>query len=1060
MTPTPNTTSNPAANLPLLSKDSPDIESLLILNPKVQDKANAVPSSVTKRNKHNWKRNDEKGCGATCGESKLKNDFRDIKHTTLSERGALKEAMRCLKCADAPCQKSCPTQLDIKSFITSISNKNYYGAARQILSDNPLGLTCGMICPTSDLCVGSCNLQASEEGAINIGGLQQYACDVFKQMNVRQIVSKEIRENRNVSHKEQIALIGCGPASISCASFLARLGYTDITIYEKRPYIGGLSSAEIPQFRLPYDVVDFEIQLARDIGVKIETNRPLSKDDLTLTKLKEQGAAAVFVGIGNPEPKIDPLFEGLTIENGFYTSKNYLPAVAAASKPGMCGCKRTPLPTMRGRVVVLGAGDTAMDCATSALRCGASRVTIAFRKGFTGIRAVPEEMEAAKEEKCEFLPFSAPRKINVKDGRIVSIEFNKTEQDDNGKWYEDEEQIVILKCDYVISAFGSTLKEDAVLSALQPCQLNKWGGIEVDPVTQQTSEKWVFAGGDVAGVAETTVESVNDGKIAAWNMHRYIQALHGNQVSETPELPKFFTPIDEVDISVDMCGVKFENPFGLASAPPTTSGPMCRRAFEQGWGFILTKTYGLDKDLVTNVSPRIVRGSTSGPLFGPNQGSFMNIELISEKSCEYWLQCIRELKRDHPTKIVVASIMCTYNKADWVELATKSEAAGADILELNLSCPHGMGEKGMGLACGQSPDIVKEICRWVRACVKIPFFPKMTPNITDVREIARAARDGGASGVTATNTVSSLMHMKVDGNAWPAIGTGKRTTYGGMSGSAIRPIAMKAVSSIANELDGFPIMATGGIESAETGLGFLLAGASVLQVCSAVQNQDFTVVEDYCTGLKALLYLSGAESLKDWDGQSPPVDKHQKGKPILIQGQKKLPFFGKFRDEREKLEAIKLSETNLLDTENYHFASRPDTQVSRVPTVEDVIGKALPRIGPYVTLDNQEQKVAIIDDDMCINCGKCYMTCNDSGYQAITFDAVTHQPHVTEDDCTGCTLCYSVCPIPECIQMVPRKGPWKAPKRGVKPTVEPGTPKVVKVDQRGRVILESTGGMQ
>ncbi|CAI5454598.1 unnamed protein product [Caenorhabditis angaria] len=1060
MTPTPNTAPGKQSQPVLLSKDSPDIESLLELNPKVKATANAIPSLVTKKNKLNWKRNAEKGCGAGCGESKLKNDWRDIKHTTLSERGALKEALRCLKCADAPCQKSCPTQLDIKSFITSISNKNYYGAARQILSDNPLGLTCGMICPTSDLCVGSCNLQASEEGAINIGGLQQYACDVFKKMNIRQIVSKEVRENRNASHAEQIALIGCGPASISCASFLARLGYTDVTIYEKREFIGGLSSAEIPQFRLPYDVVDFEIQLARDIGVRIETNRSLHKNDITLEKLKAKGAKAVFVGIGNPEPKVDKIFEGLSIENGFYTSKNYLPLVAQASKPGLCGCKTTPIPSLPGRVVVLGAGDTAMDCATSALRCGAKRVTIAFRKGFTGIRAVPEETEAAKEEKCEFLPFASPRSINVKEGRIVSITFARTDQDDEGNWVEDDEQVMVVKCDYVISAFGSTLKDNEVLQALQPCKLNKWGGIDVNSETQQTSEPWVFAGGDVAGVAETTVESVNDGKIAAWGIHKYLQSLHGNKVSDTPQLPKFYTPIDEVDISVEMCGVKFENPFGLASAPPTTSGPMCRRAFEQGWGFILTKTFGLDKDLVTNVSPRIVRGSTSGPLYGPNQTSFMNIELISEKSAAYWLQCIKELKRDHPTKIIVASIMCTYTKEDWVELAQKSEAAGADILELNLSCPHGMGEKGMGLACGQSPTIVTEICKWVRECVKIPFFPKMTPNITDVREIARAARDGGAWGVTATNTVSTLMHMKADGTSWPAVGIHKRTTYGGMSGSAIRPIAMKAVSSIANELDGFPIMATGGIESAETGLGFLMAGASVLQVCSAVQNQDFTVVEDYCTGLRALLYLSGAQSLAEWDGQSPPIEKHQKGKPVLVQGLKGKPFFGKYREDREKLESEKLQQPTSNTVSDYHFASRPDLQVSKVPTVEDVIGKALPRIGPYVTLDNKLQKVAVIDDDMCINCGKCYMTCNDSGYQAITFDAVTHQPHVTEDDCTGCTLCYSVCPIPECIQMVPRTGPWKAPKRGVQPSYEPGTPKVVKVDARGRVILESTGGMQ
>lgn len=168
----------------------------------------------------------------------LENDFFDIKHTTLSERGALREAARCLKCADAPCQKSCPTQLDIKSFITSISNKNYYGAAKAIFSDNPLGLTCGMVCPTSDLCVGGCNLHASEEGPINIGGLQQYATDVFKQMSIRQIVPKN-QPPLNDDQKK-IVLLGGGPASLSCATFLGRLGYKDIVVYEKRPYLGGL----------------------------------------------------------------------------------------------------------------------------------------------------------------------------------------------------------------------------------------------------------------------------------------------------------------------------------------------------------------------------------------------------------------------------------------------------------------------------------------------------------------------------------------------------------------------------------------------------------------------------------------------------------------------------------------------------------------------------------------------------------------------------------------------------------------------------------------------------
>ena len=204
-------------------------------------------------------------------------------------------------------------------------------------------------------------------------------------------------------------------------------------------------------------------------------------------------------------------------------------------------------------------------------------------------------MEAAREEKCEFMPFMSPKKINLKDGRIVSMEFTKTEQDLDGNWYDDEEQTLTLKADWVISAFGSTLMDGNVVSALSPIKLNRWGLPEVNKSTQGTSESWVFVGGDVGGVAETTVESVNDGKTAAWYIHKYLQEQGGFTVPETPKMPLFMTEIDKVDISVEMCGIKFENPFGLASAPPTTSGAMCRRAFEQGWGFVLTKTFGLNK---------------------------------------------------------------------------------------------------------------------------------------------------------------------------------------------------------------------------------------------------------------------------------------------------------------------------------------------------------------------------------------------------------------------------------------------------------------------------------
>jgi len=732
-----------------------DIE-ILALNPKVQPFASLKPTHVTHEEKKHWKRN--VSCSTGCD---LKKDFSDIKHTTLSERGALFEAQRCLKCADAPCQKSCPTQLDIKSFISSIATKNYYGAAKQIFSDNPLGLTCGMVCPTSDLCVGGCNLAGSEEGPINIGGLQQFATEVFKEMKITQIRDPSLPplDKLPPSYKTKIALIGCGPASISCATFLARLGYQNLTVFEKEEdFGGGLSSLEIPQYRLPYDVVRFEISLMKDLGVKVVGGKKMGKD-ISIDSLKKEGYEAFFCGIGLPEPKIDKMFEKLTPTEGFYTSKSFLPLVSKASKPGMCGCK-SQLPELYGRVVVLGAGDTAMDCATSAFRCGAQKVFIVFRRGFTGIRAVPEEADLAKDEKCEFLPFCLPKAVIHRNGKIAALELYKTDLNEKDEAVIDEDQFVRLKCDFIISAFGSHVGDTDVAKALNPLTFRKDGCADINLESGQSkTAPYIFCGGDLIGNG-TTVEAVNDGKTASWNLHKYIQTQHGLPVSPIPQLPNFFTEIDNIDVSVDFAGIHFMNPFGLASATPTTSADMIRRAFEAGWGFAVTKTFSLEKDLVTNVSPRIVRGTTSGHHFGPGQGSFLNIELISEKTSAYWCTAVKELKHDFPKHVVIASIMCSFNKEDWVELARMAEASGADALELNLSCPHGMGERGMGLACGQDPEMVRNICTWVRAAIKIPFFAKLTPNVTEIKEIAKAAHQGGATGVTAINTISGLMGLK------------------------------------------------------------------------------------------------------------------------------------------------------------------------------------------------------------------------------------------------------------------------------------------------------------
>ncbi len=366
-------------------------------------------------------------------------------------------------------------------------------------------------------------------------------------------------------------------------------------------------------------------------------------------------------------------------------------------------------------------------------------------------------------------------------------------------------------------------------------------------------------------------------------------------------------------------------------------------------------------------------------------------------------------------------------------MARRAEQAGSDALELNLSCPHGMGERGMGLACGQDPELVRNICLWVREAVKIPFFAKLTPNVTDILSIAIAAQEGKADGVTATNTVSGLMGIKSDGKAWPSVGQKGQTTYGGVSGNAIRPIALRAVTHIARHMPDFPILATGGIDSAETGMQYLYGGASVLQVCSAVQNQDFTVIDDYISGLKTLLYLKSMQQFDSWSGQAPPTPKHQKGKILQVKdiiGQH-LPAFGEFNKKQHEIKQhfYKSSDPQAQQEQDLIQRVLNLAETSKIPKIKDIVGIALDKITNYNSLNNKQQVVALIDEEMCINCGKCYMACNDSGYQAIEFDAKTHLPRVT-NDCTGCTLCASVCPIIDCIKMVPRQDLY-IPYRGV-----------------------------
>jgi dihydropyrimidine dehydrogenase (NADP+) len=719
---------------------------------------------------------------------------------------------------------------------------------------------------------------------------------------------------------------------------------------------------------------------------------------------------------------------------------------------------------------VLGAGDTAFDCAASAFRCGADKVTMVFRQGFGQIKAVYEETELARKEQCEFLPFSVTKKVlrSEKTPHVTGLLLAKTKFDEKGHLIETNEMIT-LECNHVISAFGSELPQE-LLPSVAPLTFNKSNKFAFDERTMQAKDTpWVFLGGDCVG-STITVEAANDGKTASWHIHEYLQRIKNVNVeitptkptkpttttttttTTTPTMPMMHTAIDDVDISIVMAGTKFKNPFGLASAPPCTSGSMIRRAFEQGWGFAVTKTFCLDKDLITNVSPRIIRGSTSGNLYGPNMSSFMNIELITEKTLAYWMRVITELRRDFPDHPVIASIMAAYTREDWHELVERTLPSNPHMIELNLSCPHGMGERGMGQACGQNPEMVRNICKWVREAVgpTYPFFAKLTPSVTDIRSIAECAMEGGATGVTAINTVSSLQHLDSKGVPWPSVGADRLTTYGGMSGNAVRPMALKAISSIASSFPNFPIMGTGGCDSADATRQMIHAGASVVQICSSIQNEDLSVIQDYISGLKYHLYSLSRPDLREWDDQTPP-NAHASH---AVLKEKNLPAFGVYElERRKKRKEIGRAPVEIAADKNGRVA-----QDSEVPSLASEIGKSLAHVSNFTDFDITKQVVAQVDSTTCINCGRCYLACSDSAYQAIHFDEQTHIPDVN-DNCTGCAMCLSVCPVINCITMHPREevfpqSPFKA-HRGIEPEGEVvGT----LAGQKGLFLIELCGG--
>jgi dihydropyrimidine dehydrogenase (NAD+) subunit PreA len=321
------------------------------------------------------------------------------------------------------------------------------------------------------------------------------------------------------------------------------------------------------------------------------------------------------------------------------------------------------------------------------------------------------------------------------------------------------------------------------------------------------------------------------------------------------------------DLTTNFLGIKSPNPFWLASAPPTDKAYNVQRAFEAGWGGAVWKTLGEDPPIV----------NVSGPRYGAMHGNdrrvlgFNNIELITDRPLGVNLDEVRQIKRDWPDRALIVSIMLPMQEESWAKYVPMIEDTGADGLELNFGCPHGMSERGMGSAVGQVPEYIQLAAEWCKKYARVPVIVKLTPNITSILPAARAAREGGADAVSLINTLNSIMRVDYDTlTIYPA--TDGKGSHGGYCGPAVKPIALHMVAEIARsrETAGLPISGIGGITDWRDAVDFLALGATTVQVCTAAMVYGFKIIDDLVDGLGNYLDRKGFASVRELVGKAVP----------------------------------------------------------------------------------------------------------------------------------------------------------------------------------------------
>ena len=427
---------------------------------------------------------------------------------------AVAEASRCLQCKNPQCVKGCPVNINIPGFISELVKENVEGAYQVISQYSALPSVCGRVCPQESQCEAKC-IRGIKGDAVSIGKLERFTADTAREMGIKPTKAEKM-------NGKKVAVIGSGPAGLTCAGDLAKLGY-DVTIFEALHKAGGVLSYGIPEFRLPKNkVVDKEVENVKSLGVKIETNVVIGKATTVDELLDEEGFDAVFIGSGAGLPR----FMGIPGENanGVFSANEYL--TRSNLMKAFDDTYETPIIAGK-KVAVVGGGNVAMDAARTALRLGAE-VHIVYRRSEAELPARVEEVHHAKEEGVIFDLLTNPKKINVDDNgnitsmTVVKMELGEPDASGRRRPVEIEGSEYDIEVDTVIMSLG-TSPNPLISSTTKGLDVNRRKCIVADEENGQTSKEGVFAGGDAVTGAATVILAMGAGKAGAKGIDEYLK---------------------------------------------------------------------------------------------------------------------------------------------------------------------------------------------------------------------------------------------------------------------------------------------------------------------------------------------------------------------------------------------------------------------------------------------------------------------------------------------------------------------------------------------------------